>query len=51
MTHPPGRFRRCTRQAHTYVEVAGLLGIPVGTAKTWIRNALIRLRDLMRVTG
>ncbi len=36
---------------HTYVEVAGMLGIPVGTAKTRIRNAIIRLRDLMQVTG
>jgi RNA polymerase sigma-70 factor, ECF subfamily len=36
---------------HTYTEVAGLLGIPVGTAKTRIRDALLRLRGLMQAPG
>ena len=34
-------------RGHTYAEVASILGIPVGTAKARIRDALIKLRDSM----
>ena len=34
---------------YTHTEVAGILDIPVGTAKTRIRDGLIRMRDKMGV--
>ena len=34
---------------YTHAEVSGLLQIPVGTAKTRIRDGLLKLRDLLAV--
>ena len=36
-------------KGYTHTEVAAMLDLPVGTAKTRIRDGLIRLRDTMGV--
>jgi RNA polymerase sigma-70 factor, ECF subfamily len=32
---------------YSHGEIAGLLGVPVGTAKSWVRRGLLALRDCM----
>jgi RNA polymerase sigma-70 factor (ECF subfamily) len=34
-------------QGHTHQEAARLLGVPLGTLKTWARRALLKLREVL----
>jgi RNA polymerase sigma-70 factor, ECF subfamily len=36
-------------KGYTYGQVASLLGVPIGTVKTRMRDALIRMRDCLGV--
>ncbi|WP_117238357.1 sigma-70 family RNA polymerase sigma factor [Thermus sediminis] len=35
-------------QGHTHQEAARLLGVPLGTLKTWARRALLKLKEVLR---
>lgn len=37
----------CFFQGYTYVELAGVMDVPVGTAKSWVRRGLAALKDAM----
>lgn len=37
----------CYFQGYTYVELAGVLDIPVGTAKSWVRRGLASLKEAL----
>ncbi|WP_299783228.1 RNA polymerase sigma factor [uncultured Roseobacter sp.] len=37
----------CYFQGYTYIELASVMNIPVGTAKSWVRRGLAALREAM----
>ncbi len=38
----------CYFQGYTYIELASVLDVPVGTAKSWVRRSLAALREAMQ---
>ena len=51
LTELDGRHAEAVRRAYldglAYREIAGALGVPENTIKTWVRRSLMRLRDCM----
>ena len=50
-----GRHAEAVRRAYldglAYREIAGALGVPENTIKTWVRRSLVRLRDCLNRMG
>ncbi|WP_299651978.1 RNA polymerase sigma factor [uncultured Tateyamaria sp.] len=37
----------CYFQGYTYIELAGVMDVPVGTAKSWVRRGIAALKEAM----